>query len=114
MANDYEADFSDMVDESKLLTKMAGDQWTAFGELHHVALKDGALDRKTKELIALGMGIAQQCDGCIMAHTRSALKAGASKAEIADVAGVAFLMCGGPGTVYGGKAVAAAEQFASY
>jgi alkylhydroperoxidase/carboxymuconolactone decarboxylase family protein YurZ len=52
------------------------------------------------------------CEGCIISHTRGALKAGASKAEIADAVAVGVMMSGGPGTTYGAKAIAVAEQFA--
>ena len=113
MARDYKAEFGTVVEESKLLGKVAGEQWKAFGGLHHAVMQDGALDRKTKELIALGMSIAMRCEGCILSHARGAVKAGATQEELAEMAGVAMLLAGGPGSVYGGKALAAAEQFAA-
>lgn len=112
MAHDYMNDWGDVVEEAKLAREMTGDAWKAFGGLYKATMSDGALDKKTKELVALGMAIAHQCEGCIISHVRSCIKVGATKEEIADVAGVAFMMGGGPGTVYGGKAVAIAEQFA--
>ena len=41
------------------------DTMKAFSALAQAATRDGALDRKTKELIALAIGIATRCDGCI-------------------------------------------------
>lgn len=80
------------------------DVYAGFGELHHAALADGALDTKTKELIALAIGVSSRCDGCIASHARGAVKAGATKQEAAEAIGVTFLMTGGPGTVYGPRA----------
>ena len=83
------------------------DVYKGFGELHHAALTDGALDTKTKELIALAIGVSSRCDGCIASHARGAVKAGATKQEAAEAIGVTFLMTGGPGTVYGPRAYSA-------
>ncbi|MFM7685521.1 MAG: carboxymuconolactone decarboxylase family protein [Actinomycetota bacterium] len=83
-----------------------------FAELHHAAMADGALDRKTKELIALAIAISHRCDGCIASHARAAAKAGASRAEVAEAIGVSILMNGGPGTVYGPRALDAYDDFA--
>lgn len=112
MSKDYKAEWGTVVEEAKGLNGALGDVMKAYGGLHKAVMVDGALDKKTKELIALGIGIARMCEGCIISHTRGALKAGATKAEIADAAAVAVMMSGGPGTVYGAKAVAVAEQFA--
>lgn len=83
----------------------------AFFKLHHEVTKDGALDSKTKELIALGIAIAVHCEGCIDCHVSDALKHGATAAEIGETVGVAMLMGGGPAMVYGGKVMEALEQF---
>lgn len=83
----------------------------SFMGLHAAATKPGVLDTKTKELIALGIGITVRCDGCIDCHVDDALKAGATPEEIAETIGVAVLMGGGPSMVYGGKALEALEEF---
>jgi len=49
----------------------------AFIELSKAAMKPGALDLKTKELIAAAVGLAARCDYCIVHHVYEALKAGA-------------------------------------
>ncbi|NVK42570.1 MAG: carboxymuconolactone decarboxylase family protein [Oceanospirillaceae bacterium] len=84
----------------------------AFWELHTTAVADGALDTKTKELIALAISVATRCDDCIAHHTYDALAAGATRDEIADALGVAILMGGGTSVVYATHAIEALEQFA--
>jgi AhpD family alkylhydroperoxidase len=74
---------------------------------------DGALDKKTNELIALSIAVTQKCDGCIAAHARGAARHGASRAEVAEAIGVSILMSGGPGTVYGPRALDAYDDFAA-
>ncbi|WP_293749860.1 carboxymuconolactone decarboxylase family protein [uncultured Paraglaciecola sp.] len=70
-----------------------------FGELHSSAVAKGALDTKSKELIALGIAIAVHCDGCIAFHVHDALNAGATRQETLEAIGVAILMGGGPSMV---------------
>ncbi len=83
----------------------------AFSALHESSIKAGALDSKTKELIALGIAITVRCDGCISFHVHDALKAGARKEEIAETVSVAILMGGGPSVVYGVEAMQALSQY---
>ena len=83
----------------------------AFGELGRAATAPGALDEKTKELIALAIGVAQRCDGCIAFHVRALVKLGASKAELEETLGVAVYMGGGPSLMYAANAMAAWDQF---
>lgn len=87
--------------------------YEGFRQMHDAALADGVLSRKHKELIALAMAVAQQCDGCIASHARGAAKFGATKEEVAETLGVAILMMGGPGTVYGPRAYAAFLEFSA-
>ncbi|MDO6442035.1 MULTISPECIES: carboxymuconolactone decarboxylase family protein [unclassified Marinobacter] len=87
------------------------DVMEGFGALHKASIADGALDSKTKELIALGIAITVRCDGCISFHVHDALTAGATREEIAETVSVAILMGGGPSMVYGIEAMQATEQF---
>ncbi|GAA0859374.1 carboxymuconolactone decarboxylase family protein [Aliiglaciecola litoralis] len=80
-----------------------------FGQLHAAAVAPAALDTKTKELIALSIGIAVHCNGCIAFHVHDALQAGANRQEILETIGVAILMGGGPSMVYGCEALEALE-----
>lgn len=83
------------------------DVFRGFAELHKGTMAAGALDVKTKELIALAIAVVERCDGCIAAHAAGSARAGASRQEAAEAIGVAILMSGGPGTVYGPRAYAA-------
>lgn len=94
------------------LRRAAPETWKAFGALHAAALDDGVLSARTKELMALAIAVATQCDGCIAYHAKAAARRGASSEEVAEALGVALLMSGGPGTVYGPRAWAAFQEFA--
>lgn len=82
-----------------------------FAKLHESAIKKGALDSKTKELVALGIAITVRCDGCIAYHVHDAMTGGATPDEIAETIGVAILMGGGPSVVYGIEAMQALHQY---
>lgn len=88
------------------------DMAKAFGALARAATKPGALDEKTKELIALGIGITARCDGCLAYHARAAARLGATREEILEVIGVSVYMGGGPSMIYGAEALAAFDGLA--
>ena len=83
-----------------------------YGALSTAVFADGALDAKTKELIALAIAVTKQCDGCIASHARGAARRGATAEEVADALAVAILMNGGPGTVHAPRAFEAFQEFA--
>lgn len=86
---------------------------TAFSAMAKAATAQGALDPKTKELIALAIGIAVRCDGCIAFHAKAARNFGASREEVMETAGMAVYMGGGPSFIYAAQAVEAYDQFAA-
>jgi AhpD family alkylhydroperoxidase len=94
------------------LRRAVPDVYRGFGELSKAAFADGALDRRTKELIALAIGVVEGCDGCIASHGQAAARAGATRQEAAETIGVTFLMHGGPATVHGARAYDAFCEFA--
>lgn len=94
------------------LRRAVPDVYQGFGALHHAAFSEGALDTRTKELIALALAVAEGCDGCIASHAQAAARAGASKQEAAEAIGVTFLMNGGPATIHGPRAYDAFCEFA--
>lgn len=98
---------------SKELRSAIPDVYKGFGAMHAAAFKAGALDAKTKELVALAIAITTHCDGCIAAHARGAARNGATEAEVAEMIGVTISMNGGPGTVYGPRAFAAFREFST-
>ncbi|MGB8818059.1 MAG: carboxymuconolactone decarboxylase family protein [Rhizobiaceae bacterium] len=81
-----------------------------FAELANAAIAPGALDSKTKELIALAIGVAMRCDGCLAFHTKAAAKFGATREEVADALGVAVYMGGGPAAIYAAEAMSAWDE----
>jgi AhpD family alkylhydroperoxidase len=81
-----------------------------FHALHEAALADGALSTKQKELIALGIAVSKQCVDCIGFHVKAAIAAGATRAEVAETVNVCVVMNGGPGYMYGVKAMEAYDQ----
>lgn len=95
----------------KTLRKDIPDTMSGFSAMAQAAGKDGALDKKTKELIALAIGIATRCDGCIGFHMEALVRLGATKAEIEECLGMAIYMGGGPSLMYAADAMAAFEQF---
>ena len=82
-----------------------------FAELAKAAIEPRALDSKTKELIALAVGITARCDGCLAYHARAAARFGATREEVLDVIGVSVYMGGGPSMIYGAEALAAFDGF---
>lgn len=96
---------------SKELRTAIPDVYAGFAATHKAALDPGVLDAVTKELIAFGISVSQQCDGCIASHARGAVMKGATPEQAAETIGVAILMSGGPATVYGPRAYAAFLEF---
>lgn len=83
-----------------------------FGDMGKAAMADGALDARTKELIALAVGVAARCDGCIGFHTRALARLGATTEQVHEALGVAIYMGGGPVAMYAANAVAAWNELA--
>ena len=111
MSKDYTAYFNQLQNQIQRMGKETPGVMKGIGQMHQSALANGALSTSTKELIALGIGIAVRCEGCITLHVYDALKAGATREEIVETVGVAVLMGGGPSLVYGSQALEALDQF---
>ena len=87
--------------------------YAGYAAINRAVMTDGALTVKVKELIGLAVAVTRECDGCIASHARSAARAKATEAEVAEAMGVAILLNGGPGTVWGPRALAAFTEFAA-
>lgn len=96
---------------SALLAQANPEAAEAFSAFSRAATKDGALSRKVKELIALGIAIAVRCKYCIAIHAQLAINAGATKEEMLEAAEVAVLMGGGPARTYVTELRKALEEF---
>jgi AhpD family alkylhydroperoxidase len=94
------------------LRKSVPEVYDAYSAMSKAVIADGALPAKLKELIALAIAATRECDGCISSHARGAVRQGATETEVAEAMGVVIMMNGGPGTVWGPRALAAYREFA--
>jgi len=74
--------------------------WELYLKQAEEAVKDGALSKKIKEIIAAGVAIAAHCEPCVKLHVRRAIKAGASAREITEMVGVVVMLCGGTAEIW--------------
>lgn len=88
------------------------DAMKAFSALAQAALAPKALDTKTKELIALAVGVATHCDDCIAFHAKAAVEQGASEQEVLETLATVIYMGAGPNAMYASHALRAYKQFA--
>ena len=107
---DWKAALSHTASLLKPMRAEQADTAKGFHALHEAAFESGVLDTKQKELIALAIGISKQCNDCIGFHVKAAIRAGATRDEIAEMVNVCVLMNGGPGYMYGAKAMEAYDQ----
>jgi len=82
----------------------------AFADLSRTAMAEGEVSSGFKELVALAIAATRECDGCVAAHARGAARAGVTRKQVAEVMGVMILMNGGPGTVWGPRALRAFDE----
>ena len=89
----------------------AAEVMKSFSAMAQSATKGGALDAKTKELIALAIGVATRCDDCIAFHSKAAASLGATREEIGETLSMAIYMGAGPSVMYASHALQAFNQF---
>ncbi len=87
------------------------DTMLGFAQMNKPANADGALSAKTKELIAMAIGISVRCEGCLAFHARACVKHGVTRAEFEEMLQVAVYMGGGPSLMFAAEALAAYEEF---
>lgn len=73
--------------------------YKSFVGMENNTYTDGALTKKEKELIAIGISVVTNCESCMEWHIKQALDDGASHNEIIEAVEVGIEMSGGPGTV---------------
>ena len=81
------------------LLSMKSKVYEKFLEMEKVAFSDGAVLKKNKELIAVGISVVIDCESCMQWHIEQAVKAGASKQEVFEAIEIGIEMGGGPATV---------------
>ncbi|MFO1197012.1 MAG: carboxymuconolactone decarboxylase family protein [Burkholderiaceae bacterium] len=102
--------------KSATLSKLRADlpdTMKGFSAMAHSATRDGALDKKTKELIALALGIAAHCDACIGFHVQALVRLGVTRAELEEALGMTVYMGGGPSLMYAADALDAFEEMSA-
>jgi AhpD family alkylhydroperoxidase len=83
----------------KKLLDLKSKTYKAFLEMENAAYADGALAKKHKELIAVGISVVIDCESCMQWHIEQAAKAGATAQEVLEALEVGIEMGGGPATV---------------
>ena len=86
---------------------------SGFSALAKGAMKAGTLSETHKELIALAIGVAGHCDGCIGFHAKALARLNAPREQVMEALAVAVYMGGGPSLMYAAEAVHAFEEFAA-
>lgn len=97
------------------ITKMrqtVPDTLSGFSAMSRSAMKAGVLSEVHKELIALAIGVAGHCEGCIAFHTKSLARLGATREQVLETLAVAVYMGGGPSLMYAAEAAHAYDEFA--
>jgi AhpD family alkylhydroperoxidase len=99
---------------SRSLVKLRADipeTTRGFSALAQAATKPGALDAKTKELIAMALSVSARCDPCLGFHADALVKLGCTRAEFEEMLGMCIYMGGGPALMYAAHALQAYEEY---
>lgn len=111
MSKQYKEITRDISASIAKLRKEIPDVMSGFSALAQSASKEGVLNKKTKELIALALGVASRCDGCIGFHVQALVNLGVTRDELLETLGMAIYMGGGPSLMYAADALSAFEEF---
>ncbi|MGO6819677.1 carboxymuconolactone decarboxylase family protein [Rhizobium leguminosarum] len=111
MSKDYREIAQDISAYTAEMRKLTPDAMQGFHALSKAASTGGSVDRKTKELVALAIGVIQRCDGCIAFHAKALKDLGATRKEIAEIMAMCVYMGGGPALMYAADALRAYDQF---
>ena len=79
----------------KKLNELAPEAMKAFWAFDKLAVAEGAIPVKYKELIAVAVAVTTQCPYCIDIHAANARKVGATEAELAEATIVAAALRAG-------------------
>lgn len=107
----YKEIVTDIASNMGALSQNIPEVMKAFMSTTKAGGKEGALDAKTKELIAIAIAVANRCDGCIGFHTKTLVELGTTEQELAEALGVAIYMGGGPSVMYAANTMGAFKEF---
>lgn len=92
------------------LQQLSADTVKGYLTVSGAGRKTAHLDERTRQLISLAVAVTTRCDGCISIHSHEALKAGATREELAEALGVAVAMNAGAALVYSTRALEAFDE----
>lgn len=111
MTNDWSELAKALTADLRNLRVGAPEVMKSFSSMATAAGAAGALDAKTKELVALAVSVSVRCDDCIAFHAKAAVQRGATREEVMETLGMAIYMGAGPSVMYASHALAAFTQF---
>lgn len=105
-------DFYKQTEQTKFLKarEITPEAFEAFINFDKAAMAEGALSRKTKELIAVAVAHTTQCPACIDIHTRGAQKSGATEQEVMEAVWVAAALRAGAAVVHSSLSLSSYEE----
>ena len=83
----------------RLLDDLHSPVYAAFLDMERATYADGALPKRIKELVAVGISVAIDCHSCMQWHIEQAAEAGADPRQVLEAVEVGIEMGGGPATV---------------
>jgi len=107
----YREKTAEIRSELRALHKLNPETAKGFQALSAGAMTDGALDKKSRELVALAIAVTQRCEPCVALHVEALMKAGATREEMGSVLATCVQMGGGPALMYAAHALAAWDEF---
>jgi len=110
---DWEAFMDEIVADIGTYAKEVPETVKGFNQMGAAAKKSGALDEKTKEIMALGIAIATRCESCIGFHIKSLIRLGLTRPELCEALAMATYMGGGPSYAYSAKELKAYDTFSA-
>ena len=95
------------------LSEEIPDTFKGFSLMGKEAKKNGLIDEKTKEFVALGIAISTRCESCIGFHVESLIRLETTRDELIEVLAMCSYMGGGPSITFSTKALEAFDQLSS-
>lgn len=111
MTQNYTTLTKELNEKLAQIRKEKPETMTGFSQMAQSALKEDALSTKQKELIAMGIGIAMRCQGCLGFHAKALVKLGCTRTEFMEMLQIAMYMGGGPSVMTAAEALMAYEEF---
>lgn len=111
MSDSYKKLAADIGSKLKEFRNRIPQTMQGFNQMSQATHADGALSAKSKELMAIAIGIAGRCQGCLAFHAQACVKMGVTRAEFEEMLQVAIYMGGGPSLMTAAEAMLAYEEY---